>query len=89
MAGARHYPSMATLVEGSNELAARIDNLTTQLQGTTVSNIHLHYAVIREGTFSTDDRRYRAVLVCGIAPDHPQSAVRSLFTVSPSHPPPP
>jgi hypothetical protein len=79
------WPGMATLVEDSNELAARIDNLTTQLQGTVVSRDLLHYAVVREGTFSTDDQRGRAVLVCGIPIGFPEFAVRSIFTVSLSH----
>lgn len=79
------WPAMATLVEDSNELVARIDDLTSQLQGTEVSRDLLHYAVVREGTFSTDDQRGRAVLVCGIPIGFPEFAVRTIFTVCLSH----
>jgi hypothetical protein len=84
MAGPGPYPSMATLVEDSNELRGRIDDLTTQLQGTTVSSPLLQHVVVRQGTFSTNDQKGRAVLVCGIPEAFPEYAIRGIFTVSPS-----
>lgn len=83
------YPSMATLVEDSNELRGRIDDLATQLQGTTVSTILLQHVVVRQGTFSTNDQKGRAVLVCGVPQGFPEYAIRGIFTVRPSPMPSP
>ena len=73
-------------------LAQQVDEMATDLgtmalrYGAQAEQMLLHTTTLREGIFSTDDRLGRAVMVLDIPTSLPESAIRGLVTVSPSHP---